>query len=106
MTLDVHQHEWGEASVCQCGLTLDTYKRLHGYEGYPHPYCEGEDQFEVVWSGKGLLLPPRETKPDEMWTPPKRAWNRVCKVCGGFVYKCERFGHTPLSGDVTKKETV
>ena len=32
--------------------------------------------YEVVWAGGDGLLPDRETKPNEFWTPPKRLYNK------------------------------
>ena len=53
-----------------------------------------DDEYEVVWRGKDPLLPPRDSAPDDLWQAPKRLYNmRICKVCGGFVYKCKKFGH-------------
>ncbi len=36
------------------------------------------DNLETVWDGsmKAPLLPPRETKPDLTWEPPRRLYNR------------------------------
>ena len=56
-----------------------------------------DEELVVVWSGKDSLLPPRDSAPDEFWVRPKRLYNmRICKVCGGFVYKCKKFGHIPV----------
>lgn len=96
---EAHNHEWGETGVCECKLTRDGYNRLHGYEGYPHPHRE--DDLEVIWSGRGLLLPPRETKPDGMWKPPKRIWNR-----GKHVEVQVRGLHVNMPSSEGVKETV
>lgn len=37
---------------------------------------DNPDDFEVVWSGRDPLLPPRNTKPDIAWEPPRRLYNR------------------------------
>lgn len=65
-----------------------------------------EVEYEVVWNG-GELLPPRPTKPDDTWTPPRRLYNRKenpvlrqCQ-CGRIVTEghpqwcenCETFTH-------------
>lgn len=33
-------------------------------------------EFETVWSGADELLPPRSTKPDLTWEPPRRLYNK------------------------------
>ena len=63
---------------------------------------EANDEWEVVWDG-GELLPNRPTKPGELWQAPNRLYNKpdisICEICGGFVYKCKRFGHIDLKRD-------
>jgi hypothetical protein len=67
---------------------------------------EDEIEYETIWSGADELLPPRDTQPDLTWQPPRRLYNKkpvtvivnvgeaqICQVCGGFVHKCEKFGH-------------
>ena len=69
-----------------------------------------DEELVVVWSGKDPLLPDRPTKPNETWTAPRRLYKmRICQVCGGFAYKCKKFGHiqvavnTPLGGGEKEK---
>ena len=35
-----------------------------------------DDEYEVVWSGRDPLLPPRESKPHYTWVEPRRIWNK------------------------------
>lgn len=35
-----------------------------------------DEELVVVWSGADELLPPRQTKPDLTWEPPRRLYNR------------------------------
>ncbi len=46
----------------------------------PNPSALGgldkDEELVVVWSGADELLPPRETKPDLTWEPPRRLYNR------------------------------
>jgi hypothetical protein len=56
---------------------------------------EFDKDLEVVWNGemKAPLLPPRETKPDLTWEPPRRLYNRKPAVVTVEVsQKCERCG--------------
>jgi hypothetical protein len=46
--------------------------------GVDNPVIVVDDgvEFEVVWSGSDALLPPRQTKPDLTWEPPRRLYNK------------------------------
>jgi hypothetical protein len=66
-------------------------------------WSEGKE-YEVVWAGRGPLLPPRDSKPQEKMDPPaKRSYKwsgrysrvkpGVCPECGGAIGKCNVFGH-------------
>lgn len=55
-----------------------------------------DDEFEVVWSGKDELLPPRPTKPGDTWVKPSRLYNRRPTQVG--------LGTTSPSGGVSKEK--
>jgi hypothetical protein len=38
-------------------------------------------EFEIVWAGGEGLIPPRESKVNEFWTPPTRTYNKTGKHC-------------------------
>lgn len=39
-------------------------------------FLDDGTEFEVVWSGGEGLIPDRESRPSDLWEPPKRAYNK------------------------------
>lgn len=46
-------------------------------------------EFDTIWNGGEGLIPPRDTRESETWSPPRRLYNRSGKFKGKSKLKGE-----------------
>lgn len=67
-----NQQRIAQGKFCCCeGTDVCDFHKRGGYTTK-----EDDIEYEVVWSGKDELLPPRDQHPDPTWTAPKQQVNK------------------------------